>query len=219
MKIRITTTVSKLYPEMITLDKEFGSKSFTETLRKIQAQVNAMVPSMKIGYTKMADGTVRHAMVSKENETGLVLMNLNPRGQMRADCTTRALTYFFQKSGIDHSYEWIQARQYYFSRITHNSNHYWNVANVYERMLSGMGCQKIFLKKPITRKALAEKLKDLKMPILTNSSHHLAIIHNGRTIDSWDSRQGRVRYFMAKLDDAQIQKIKERLNVKECRPM
>jgi hypothetical protein len=103
------------------------------------------------------------------------------------DCTTRSMCYVLQG---ELSYEEIEAEQYKIGGLMKKPR---NMTGVWDKVLLNRGFVWIqFNETYITRQTLATILKDFINPMVTISSGHACAIHQGKVIDVWDSRGGKV---------------------------
>lgn len=132
--------------------------------------------------------SLKHCIKAKKRglEAPWRCLNLSPDQGSHGDCTTRALAYCFPEIG----YHTLKLEQKRLSKMTGRA---WNNCEVWHRVAFDHGGYEFFkLRVKRSRANVARSLKDLKSPILARSSGHVAVIHHGEVVDSWDSRNGRI---------------------------
>ena len=104
----------------------------------------------------------------------------NIKDNCRGDCTTRAMTY-----------DEVEAEQYRLAKKMHSRR---NRTGVYDVILKTQGWRWIQLSKCMARGEVAMRLKHYLPGVcaLTLSRSHIAAVKDGKLIDTWDSRGGRV---------------------------
>ena len=128
----------------------------------------------------------------------LVKMDMRPpdgKPTRKGDCTTRAMAYCLQ--GVA-SYREIESEQY---RLADELNTRRNTVGTWDRIMRDLGYVWVGFRKTVRRDNLARMLCDVKHPIIFRSSGHVAVIDNGKVIDSWDSRHGRCMKILVESND------------------
>ena len=122
----------------------------------------------------------------KDTRQYLQILNLNPDGEDISDCSTRSLAYC-----LNEDYSKLRKLQNDLSVLLTGSKTDWNSHAVFESILQSRNWRKILFKKKIPRYKLAQILKG-NIKIFTESYGHVAPIHNGKVIDTWNCTRGRV---------------------------
>lgn len=123
------------------------------------------------------------------------------------DCTTRALAYVLK--GIM-SYNEIEEKQYSLAKVRGTRR---NTTGTWDLVLREFGYSWIQIKSGnyTQRGKLANLLAFQKEPILAVSRTHVAALHNGEIIDTWDSSRGKI--FCLLVSNFEIDAIVSTLNV------
>lgn len=116
------------------------------------------------------------------------------------DCTTRCMVTCLEGKM---TYRDIEAEQYRLARIKgtrRNTNGTWDL------ILKNNGFKWLQLNNLKSRANIANYLSTVKSPIATLSRSHVCAIQNGKVLDTWDSRGGRVYGVCVKEQDLLIVK-------------
>ncbi len=120
---------------------------------------------------------------------------------VKANCTTRALTYILNGVIMQHLIARKETTSFYAPK--------WNYTGIWDKILLTKGYIWVLLKAYTRRDKVATLLKSVSNPIVSHSSGHVAIINNGAVIDTWDSRAGKLDAILIK--DTDLTKVKELL--------
>lgn len=129
-------------------------------------------------------------------ETNVRPSTYNIKDNCKHDCTTRCITFCLKG---EMTYQQVEDEQYRLAKI-HNSVR--NRTGVYDLILKKRGYRWIQLENVKTTANIASYLRDFTTPMPILSRSHIAVIENGKLIDTWDSRGTRIFGIMCKLDEA-----------------
>lgn len=144
------------------------------------------------------DGKCIHLVKPRKMATcaPLKVLNTNPHGKIEGDCTTRALAYCFPNIGYDK----LRKRQ---EETGAKMSKTWCNTLVWTAIAEKNGDYAFFkMTKKRTRARVAAVLKTLKSPVFARSNGHVAIVHKGEVVDTWDSRCGKVTMIGVKRAEA-----------------
>ena len=126
-------------------------------------------------------------------------MEYNTRDFNRGDCTTRALTYSLNFLGDKRTYKEIEDEQYRLAEIANatisnnsNYNYHRNSNGIWDKLILAKGYTWLHLNRKKSNAYLIKWLGIINKPILMLSHHHVCVAHNGKLIDTWDSRSIRI---------------------------
>ena len=125
--------------------------------------------------------------------------NYNHKDFNCGDCTTRALTYSLNFLGDNRTYKEIEDEQYRLAKIANetnpnnsNYNYHRNSNGIWDKLIVSKGYTWLHLNRKKSNAYLIKWLGIINKPILMLSHHHVCVAHNGKLIDTWDSRNIRI---------------------------
>lgn len=167
----------------------------TAKFRKISREVIDAGFKIRRSRKTMPNGKVKPVFkpYTLKHTDSLEIVDVRPGSiKIKGDCTTRGLVYCL---GAD--YVKMRDEQNRISQRIYGTKSMWNYETVWSKPLIAAGWKKITLKKKMARFNLAKLIGHISQPILTHSSHHVAAMHHGKVIDTWNSQGGRVDFVYA----------------------
>lgn len=187
-------------------DREEWNRTQRE-IRELGYRSHAMrVPDGWLWYVKPAEEAPRR---QRHFRCEWVKKDVSPdEKHLKGNCTTRAMTYCLPQMTYreieDEQYRLAAEAKFASRRDGHMVRYCRNSRGVWEKVLLKRGYVQFSIRRPTRADRVANALSAASEPMVCVSSHHAAVIHGGKVVDSWDSRGKRVQKLIVKAETEQM---------------